>query len=387
MFKSRLVGSWKKRWWIALLLACLAVVGYWRSVESQPAHRPGGAATAVGVVTAQAGSADVPIYLNGIGSVTPLQTVTVRTRVDGELMRVLFREGEEVRKGRLLALIDPRPFQVQLTQAEGQLARDLALQGNAAKDLQRYRVLLPLEAIPQQQLATQEALVGQYGGVVKSDQGLIDSVRLQLRYCRITSPLDGRVGLRLVDPGNIVHAADPTGLVVVTQMEPIAVTFTLPEDRLPEVLAGQQRGPPLSVDAFDREMQHPLASGSLLALDNQVDANTGTVRLKAVFPNRDRRLYPSQFVNARLLVDTLRDAIVVPTAAVQRGPQGTFVYLVTSEQTAELRPIVVAQAYKGETAVRQGLRKGELVVVEGGERLRPGLKVRLVRQAPATSSP
>lgn len=367
-------GSWVKRLGLVLPLICLAAVAYWRQGRSQPAHPNPPSAPAVAVVATPARIADLPVYRTGIGSVAPLQTVTVRTRVDGELMRVLFREGEEVHKGQLLAVVDPRPFQVQLEQAEGQLARDIALQGNAHRDLQRYVTLLPHEAIPQQQLATQQTLVSQYVGIVKSDRGLVDSAKLQLRYCHITSPLAGRVGLRLVDPGNIVHAADANGFAVITQLDPIAVIFTLPEDSLPEVLAAQRRGSPLAVTALDRALQRTLASGSLLAVDNQVDPGTGTVRLKAVFPNRDRTLFPNQFVNARLLVGSLRDT-VVPASAIQRGPQGPFVYLLTPENTAEVRPVAVEETQGDEVAVKRGLSVGDRVVTQGSERLRPGAKV------------
>jgi multidrug efflux system membrane fusion protein len=329
----------------------------------------------VPVMATAAKRADVGVYLTGLGSVTPLHTVIVRSRVDGQLMRLLFREGQLVRRGQLLATIDPRPFEVQLKQAEGQMARDRALLENAKLDLERYRVLWKQDAVPKQQLDTQKALVHQYQGVVKLDEGLIQSAKLQLVYCHITAPVSGRVGLQLVDPGNIIRAADPTGIVVIAQLQPIAVLFTLAEDRLPEVLAALRTGRRLRVEAYDRELRRRLATGYLLTVDNQIDSSTGTVRLKAQFPNKRGELFPSQFVNARLLLRVLRAVVVVPAAAVQRGPQGTFVYAVGADQTAILRPVRVAQVEGGQAAIESGLSAGELVIVEGAERLHPGAKL------------
>jgi multidrug efflux system membrane fusion protein len=296
-------------------------------------------------------------------------------------MEVLFREGQIVSSGDLLAKIDPRPFEAQLIQAEGQMARDQALLKNAQLDLQRFRSLLERAAIPKQQADTQESLVHQYEGAVKADQGQIDNVKLQLVYCRITAPISGRVGLRLVDPGNIVHANDPNGLVVITQLQPIAVIFPIPEDSLPEVLARLKAGEHLPVEAYDREMRQKLAVGSLLTADNQIDPTTGTVRLKATFPNEKNELFPNQFVNARLLVDVRREAIVVPASAIQRGPQGTFVYVVKADQTATLRPVNVNEIQGGDASIKTGLSPGELVVVDGQDRLREGTKVDLRPQS------
>jgi len=374
-------GALRRWWWVAVPAACLAVLVAWRVARlGDSAATSKALIPPTSVVTAPAHTAEVPVYLTGIGSVTPIQTVTVHTRVDGQLMQVLFREGQLVRRGELLAVIDPRPFEAQLMQAQGQLARDRALLANAERDLQRYQELSPSDAIPQQQLATQRSLVRQYRGIVKTDEGAVDNAKLQLIYCRITSPLDGRVGLRLVDPGNIVHAADVNGLVIITQMEPITVVFTLAEDHLPEVLAGQRRERVMAVTALDRELQHELGSGTLLAVDNQIDPASGTVRLKALFPNHEQTLFPNQFVNARLLVSTLHDALVIPSLAVQWGPQGAFVYLVGSDGTVALRPVSLGAPNGKEVVVLAGLSAGEPVIVEGSERVRPGAKVK-VRQA------
>jgi multidrug efflux system membrane fusion protein len=265
------------------------------------------------------------------------------------------------------------------------MARDQALLRNAQLDLQRFRALVEKAAIPRQQADTQEALVHQYEGAVKADQGQIDNVKLQLVYCHITAPISGRVGLRLVDPGNIVRATDPNGLVVITQVQPIAVIFPIPEDSLPQVLSRLKTGESLSVEAYDREMREKLAAGSLLTADNQIDPTTGTVRLKAIFSNQKNELFPNQFVNARLLVEVRRGATVVPSPAIQRGPQGTFVFLVKADQTATVRPVTVGEVQGGEASIKSGLSPGELVVVDGADRLREGTKVELKAQSGSTT--
>jgi membrane fusion protein, multidrug efflux system len=370
----------RKRWLYILLLICLLAVGAYVFFIKSPAwadkQKNGTKPTPpISVVALPAKKSDISVYLTGIGSVTPLNTVTVKSRVDGQLMEVLFREGQTVNRGQLLARIDPRPFQVLLTQAEGQMARDQALLQNARVDLQRYRDLWAQNSIPRQQMDTQEALVRQYVAAVKSDQGQIDSAKLQLTYSRITAPGSGRVGLRLVDSGNIVHASDTSGLVVITQLQPITVVFTIPEDSLPQIMRRVKAGEKLTVEAYDREQKQKLASGTLLTVDNQIDPTTGTVRLKAIFPNKENELFPNQFVNARLLVEVKRDAITVPTASIQSGPKGKFLYLVKPDKTVELRPVEVGESQNGESAIIKGLAIGEPVVVDGAERLREGSKV------------
>ena len=347
-------------------------------------HAPGKdtAANTVSVVASAAKRGDIGVYLTGLGTVTALNTVTVRSRVDGELMDVAFREGQLVSKGELLARIDPRPFEVQLAQAEGQEAKDQAALKDARIDLQRFQILYQQDSIPKQQLDAQVSTVDQLVGALKSDQAQIDSARLNLTYSRITAPLSGRVGLRLVDPGNIVHATDLNGLVVITQVQPIAVLFTIPQDSLPPVLQQVRSGRHLDVEAYNRDLSTRLATGSLLTLDNQIDPTTGTVKLKAIFPNEHDALFPNQFVNARLLVDTLRGAVIVPTASIQRSPQSAFVYVVTSDNTVAVRNVEVRLTEGDQTAIRSGVSAGDVVVTEGVDRLQPGARV-TVRQTDA----
>jgi len=384
-------GTRRRRWLWVLMLAALGCATYWVLTRSG-LHQPSAAAPAarpmtpsVPVVAAAAHEGDMPVYLTGLGSVTAFNTVTVKSRVDGQLVNVAFQEGQFVHQGDLLVEIDPRPFQVQLTQAEGQMARDLAQLQDVRLNLARYRNLLARELISKQQVDSQAAQVGQYEGAVKMDQGAIDNAKLQLVYSRITAPISGRVGLRLVDAGNMVHASDQNGLVVITQMQPIAALFTLPEDNLPPVLKKLHGGDPLPVEAYDRAGRMRIATGSLLTVDNQIDQSTGTARLKAVFPNEDNALFPNQFVNVKLLLDVRKGAVIAPLAAIQRGPQGTFVYVVKPDQTVDVRPVTLGPTAGGDAAIDTGLSAGEQVVIEGVDKLRPGSKVQV--QAPETEAP
>jgi len=328
----------------------------------------------VGVTPAQ--RRDLPVYLDGLGSVEAFNTVTVKSRVDGQIMQILFTEGQEVHKGDLLAIIDPRPFEVALSQAQANLAKDQAQLTDAKLIAERYNQLIKSGIIPQQQYDTQMALTNQLQASVAADQAQIDNAKLNIDYSHITSPIDGRVGLRLVDSGNIVHAADQNGLLVITQMQPIAVIFTLPEDELAAVNSRMRSGATLQVKALSRDNGTDIATGTLLTIDNQIDATTGTFKLKAVFDNKDRALWPNQFVNARLLIDLKKNATIIPIAAVQRGDQGSFVYRVNpSDNTAEVVPVTVGITEGTLASIESGLSANDLVVTDGQDRLRPGARV------------
>ena len=387
-----LSGDLLRRWWFWLLAASLlGIVAYTqltRSGQTVGSSTKAGSSPAqpsVPVTAVAAKKGDIGIYLIGLGTVTPIATVTIHTRVNGELMKVNYKEGQIVPKGYLLAVVDPRPYEAALLQAQGQLARDKALLADARLDLERYRILAQQDSIAKQQYDTQRYLVKQDEGIVKLDQGNLDSAKVNVVYTRITAPVSGRIGLRLVDPGNIVQTTDTTGIAVITQLEPITVIFTIPEDNLPAVFDKLKAGARLPVDAYNREQTKKLAAGSLLTMDNQIDPNSGTVRLRAEFPNKDHGLFPNQFVNARLLLDTKRGTILVPTAAIQRSPQATFVYLVKADQTVTVRPVRLGPTEADTASIDEGLSPGDLVVVEGAERLREGSKVELKGQGSGSS--
>lgn len=364
-------------WLIGLLL--LGGAGYWAwqrptAEPAAPAGKPGaGRPFPVQAVVVKPG--DIDITLAALGTVTARNTVTVKPRVDGQLVRINFREGERVKAGEVLAEIDSRPFQAQLDQVSGQLARDQALLANARLDLERYRGLLAKDSIAKQQVDVQEAQVRQYEGVVKADQALVDSAQLQLSFTKVTAPLAGRLGLRQVDVGNMVRSSDAAGLVVITQTQPINVLFTIPSDNLSPVVSRLRAGESLTVEAFERDGKAKLATGHLQTVDNQIDTATGTVKLKAEFANADDRLFPNQFVNVRLRVETRKEALLIPLAALQRGTKGSFVYVVGPESAVSVRPVVPGPASGDVVAIEQGLSAGEQVVTDGLDKLREGAKV------------
>jgi len=329
----------------------------------------------VSVAVAPALRHDMPIYINGLGSVTPLYEVNIRTRVDGQLAEVAFKEGQHVNKGDLLAVVDPRPFEVALSQAQAQLFRDQAQLRDAQLNYQRFKDLLEQSgAMSQQQVDTQRATMDQLEGAVRSDQATIDNAKLNLVYCHITSPISGRVGLRLVDPGNMVHAADANPLLVVTQLQPITVIFTLPEDQLSGVSRRMKQGT-LAADVYSRDDRTKMATGKLLTIDNQIDQTTGTGRLKAIFDNKDDSLWPNQFVNVHLLLNVIKDAVVVPAAAVQRGQQGNYVFVMKQDKTVEVRPVTVNVSQNNLTSIKSGLNANEIVVTDGQDKLQAGSRV------------
>jgi multidrug efflux system membrane fusion protein len=356
---------------LLLLLTWLGCQG----ADSKDKQALAAAPRAVPVAVAPAVQQDMPVYLTGLGAATAFNTVSLKSRVDGQLVKVNFREGQHVNQGDLLVLIDPRPYEVQLAQTQAQLYRDQAQLRDAQLNYQRFKDLLQVSgAVSQQQVDTQKAAADQLEGAVRADQAAIDNAKLQISYCHITAPVSGRIGLRLVDAGNIVHANDQNPMLVITQIQPISVIFTLPQDSLPVVSRKMHQGT-LSVDAYSRDDQTKLATGKLLTIDNQIDQSTGTGRLKAVFDNKDDVLWPNQFVNVRLLLDIKKKSTLVPSVAVQRGPQGTFVYLVKSDKTVEARPVTVALTQANQSAIASGLQPGDMVVTDGQDKLQNGAKV------------
>ncbi len=356
--------------------ALLALPAMWW-MFSQP-YQPGAALrSGIALVrTSLVQSGDMPVIEAGLGSVVPLATVTVRPQVSGPLTQVNFREGQDIHKGDLIATIDPRPFAIALRLAQGQLARDLAKLETAKIDLARYTTLKKQDSIARQQVDAQLSLVQQYQGIVESDQAAVDNADLNLDYTRLTAPIDGRIGLRAVDVGNYVQTADPAGLAVITQLRPISVVFTLPEDDLPAILRQRSQGKSLPVIAYDRSDRHPIARGTLQAVDSQIDPSTATVRLRAAFTNEDGALYPNQFVNAHIIVDTRRGVAIVPQDAVQSGPAGDYVWRIASDGRAEMRPVRLGPEEGGRVAVLEGLAAGDRVVTDGVDRLRAGAVVR-----------
>ena len=358
---------------ILFLLMVLAGITGCKWGDSAGAKKDGPPSIMISAVSAHRG--DIGVYVNALGMVTPVSTVSIKSRVDGQLMAVNYQEGQTVSKGDSLVEIDEGPYQAALTQATGQLARDTALLENARLDLKRYQDAYTRNAIPKQQLDTQVSTVHQYEGTVQLDQGQMDNAKIQLAYCHITAPVSGRVGLRLVDPGNIVHASDTNSLVVITQLKPITVIFSVAEDYLPQIQVQLKKGEPLTVEAYDRTQSLKLATGTLLTLDNQIDTTTGTDKLKAVFANPEEKLFPNQFVNIHLILEERPNALVVPGAAIQTGTQGTFVWAVQADNTVKNQPVKIALAEGQVTILDSGVNPGDKVVVDGADRLRSGASV------------
>lgn len=370
----------------ALICACFALIlggcGHTSADSKQKGSgggkggRGGGAQMTIPVAVAKAEVRDLPILLNGLGSVEAYNTVAVKSRLDGQLIRINVKEGQEVKEGELLAEIDPRPYEVQLSQAQATLFKDQSALKDARLNLERFQQLYKDGVISKQQFDTQGSLEGQLDGAVRADQAQIDNVKLNLVYTRITAPVSGRIGLRQIDVGNMVHAADSNGLLVITQLQPISVIFSLPQDNLQAVSQHMSKGR-LAVDAYSRDDRTKIATGSLITIDNQIDTTTGTAKLKAVFDNRDRSLWPNEFVNVHLLLEVRKNNIVVPSAAIQRGPQGTYVFTVKPDKTAEMRNVTASISQGNFTAISQGLQSGETVVTDGQDKLQPGTKIEI----------
>jgi len=377
--------SRRRRWIyvaIIVLLALGAFLWYRKDHSAAGAQKTangkggrGGAAAATPVVAAQAQTGNIGVYVTGLGAITPIYTVTVKSRVDGQLMSVHFKEGDLVNQGDPLIEIDPRPYEAAVVQAQGALVRDTALLANARVDLTRYTTLVAQEAVPEQQLATQRALVAQYEGTVTNDQGVLDAAKVNVVYCHIASPITGVVGLRLVDPGNIVHSSDTNGMIVITQIQPISVIFTVGEDQLPPILQKLRAGQKLTVEAWDREGKNKIASGTLSTVDNLIDQTTGTLKLRATFDNENRSLFPNQFVNARLLQQEKTGVTLLPSAAIQRNTNDTYVYLIKPDNTVTVRNIKIGTTEGDQSEIASGLSPGDKVVMTGVDKLQEGSKV------------
>jgi len=372
---------------LAVIIACGVLFAFSRSRKTAQADgtsptghggRGGMGQQAVSVAVSEAFRKDMPVYVEGLGSVQAFYTVTLRTRVDGEAQQVYFKEGQDVKQGEMLVQIDPRPYQVAVSMAEATLLKDQSQLEIAKRNFLRYQDLFKQGVVAQTDFDAQQSNYGALDGQVKADQAALDNAKLNLAYCRITSPIPGRVGLRLVDPGNMVHAADANGLLVITQLRPITTVFTVPEDSLPQVVKAEHaQRKALEVDVFSRDDQTKLATGSLATINNQIDQTTGTVRLKAVFDNTEGLLWPNQFVNARLLLDTLKDVVVVPAAAIQRGVQGTFVFVVGQDNTVQIKPVKVGVTDGDLIAISSGLQAGDQIVTDGQDKLQAGSKVQV----------
>jgi multidrug efflux system membrane fusion protein len=387
---TKVVPKKRRRMGLLLVLAAAAGVGWWiytRQAPQQTPPRRADFAVTTPVVAAPATVGDIDITLNALGTVTSLATVTIRSQISGYLVRVVYQEGQIVKKGDLLAEIDSRPYELALALAQGSLERDKALLATAQLDLKRYQDLAKTNAIPRQQLDTQASLVVQYEGTIISDQAQIDTAKLNITYCHIVAPVSGRVGLRLVDQGNYVTPGDATGLVIITQLQPISVIFPVAEDNLPQIQRRMRANATLQATAFDRTGTTKLSIGELKTLDNQIDTTTGTVKLRAYFDNVDDNLFPNQFVNIQLLVDSQHNATIIPTSAVQRGAPGTFVYLINADSTVTVKPIDLGPSSGERVAVRSGLSPGDRVVIDGADKLRNGAKVVIRDSAPAASAP
>ncbi|HEY3971678.1 MAG TPA: MdtA/MuxA family multidrug efflux RND transporter periplasmic adaptor subunit [Candidatus Sulfotelmatobacter sp.] len=382
--KRRVTGIWDARVPTILILAavCAFFVGCSSGADPKQQKAQAAGPHAVSVATAPVQQKDVPVYLSGLGAVTAFNTANIKSRVDGQIMKVNFQEGQTVKEGDLLIEIDPRPYQASLDQMQAQLFRDQAQLRDAKLNLERYTTLIPSGSIAQQQVDTQKALVDQLDGTVRTDQAQIETAKLNIVYCHITAPFTGRVGLRQVDPGNIIHATDTNPMLILTQLQPIAVIFTLPEDVLSNVSKKMHQGT-LEVDAFSRDDQTKLATGKLLTIDNEIDPTTGTAKLKAVFDNKDNQLWPNQFVNADLLLETRKKSTVVPTAAILRGPQGTFVYTVNPDKTVQDKAVTISLTQGDTTVITEGVNPGDMVVTDGQDKLQRGSKIEMRGATPS----